>query len=70
MPELFDNNSIEQWVAEGEVEITERALTHAKKLLREYQEPTLDVAKNEELLEYIARREREIPAEDALNQDY
>ena len=70
MPEMFDNNSIEQWVAEGEIEITERALNHAKKLLREYQEPTLDVAKNEELLEYIARREREIPAEDALNQDY
>ncbi|MEJ5218657.1 trimethylamine methyltransferase family protein [Cognatishimia sp. D5M38] len=70
MPELFDNNSIEQWVAEGEIEITERALGHAKKLLSEYQEPTLDVAKNEELLDYIARREREIPAEDALNQDY
>ena len=70
MPDMFDNNSIEQWVAEGEVEITERALNHAKKLLREYQEPTLDVAKNEELLDYIARREREIPAEDALNQDY
>ncbi|MDA7965567.1 trimethylamine methyltransferase family protein [Ruegeria sp.] len=70
MPELFDNNSIEQWVAEGEVEITERALTRAKKLLAEYQEPTLDMAKNEELLEYIARREREIPAADELNQTY
>jgi trimethylamine--corrinoid protein Co-methyltransferase len=70
MPELFDNNSIEQWVAEGEVEITERALGQAKRLLSEYQEPMLDVAKNEELLDYIARREREIPAEDALNQDY
>ena len=30
MPELFDNNSIEQWVAEGEIEITERALKHAR----------------------------------------
>ena len=70
MPEMFDNNSIEQWVAEGSVEITERALNHARKLLSEYQEPKLDEAKNEELLDYIARREREIPAADELNQEY
>jgi trimethylamine--corrinoid protein Co-methyltransferase len=70
MPELFDNNSIEQWAAEGSVEITERALNHAKKLLREYEEPKLDPAKDEELLAFIAMREREIPAADALNQDY
>jgi trimethylamine--corrinoid protein Co-methyltransferase len=70
MPEMFDNNSIEQWQAEGSVEITERALKHAKKLLGEYQEPKLDVAKNEELLEYIARRERESPAAEELNQSY
>ncbi|WP_166417162.1 trimethylamine methyltransferase family protein [Cochlodiniinecator piscidefendens] len=70
MPELFDNNSIEQWVAEGSVEVTERALSYAKKLLSEYQEPHLDPAKNEELLDYIARREREIPASDELNQSY
>ncbi|WP_147126739.1 trimethylamine methyltransferase family protein [Shimia ponticola] len=70
MPEMFDNNSIEQWQAEGSVEINERALTRARDLLNEYQEPMLDPAKNEELLDYIARREREIPAAEALNQDY
>ena len=70
MPELLDNNSIEQWQAEGSVEITERALNHAKKMLSEYQEPELDEATNEALLDYIARREREIPAAEALNQDY
>ena len=70
MPDMFDNNSIEQWVAEGSVEITERALNKARKLLSEYQEPTLDEAKNEELLAYIARREREIPAAEELNQEY
>jgi trimethylamine--corrinoid protein Co-methyltransferase len=70
MPELFDNNSIEQWQAEGSVEITERALSYAKKLLSEYQEPKLDEAKDEELLDYIARREREIPASDELNQSH
>ncbi|MBO9402852.1 trimethylamine methyltransferase family protein [Shimia sp. R9_3] len=70
MPELFDNNSIEQWAAEGSVEITERALQRARFLLGEYQEPKLDEAKDEELLAYIARREREIPARDELNQSY
>ena len=70
MPQLFDNNSIEQWQAEGSVEITERALRRANKLLSEYEEPKLDPALDEALRDYIARREREIPAEDALNQEY
>jgi len=70
MPEMFDNNSIEQWAAEGSVEINERALKRARDLLSEYEEPKLDEAINEQLLDYIARREREIPAADALNQDY
>lgn len=70
MPEMLDNNSIEQWQAEGSVQITERALNHARKLLKEYQEPKLDQATDEALLAYIARREREIPAAEALNQDH
>ncbi len=70
MPELFDNNSIEQWVAEGAVEVNERALTYTKNLLNAYEEPKLDEGVNEALLDYIARREREIPAADALNQDH
>ena len=70
MPELFDNNSIEQWAAEGSVEITERALGVARKMLREYEEPKLDEGVNEALLDYITRRELEIPAADALNQEY
>ncbi|MGB7260501.1 MAG: trimethylamine methyltransferase family protein [Albidovulum sp.] len=70
MPEMFDNNSIEQWQAEGAVEITERALIRARALLNEYEEPKLDAGVNEALLDYIARREREIPAADALNQDH
>ena len=70
MPEMFDNNSIEQWQAEGAVEINERALKKAGMMLNEYEEPKLDEGVNEALLEYIARREREIPAADALNQEY
>lgn len=70
MPELFDNNSIEQWTAEGSREITERALILARQLLADYEEPALDEGRNEALLDYIARREREIPAMDSLNQTH
>jgi trimethylamine--corrinoid protein Co-methyltransferase len=70
MPEMFDNNSIEQWQAEGAVQTNERALQRARDLLNEYEEPTLDAGVNEALLDYIARREREIPAAEALNQDH
>ena len=70
MPELFDNNSIEQWMADGSQEITERALKHARSLLKNYEEPRLDEGLDEALRDYIARREREIPAVDALNDEY
>ncbi|MEM8632402.1 MAG: trimethylamine methyltransferase family protein [Pseudomonadota bacterium] len=70
MPELFDNNSIEQWDAEGAAEITERALRYARALLADYEEPKLDPATDEALCDYIARREREIPAAEALNQTF
>ncbi len=70
MPGMFDNNAIEQWVAEGSKEITARALTHARNLLDAYEEPLLDPARDEALRDYIARREREIPAADALNQEF
>ena len=69
MPELFDNNSIEQWQAEGSKDTVDRALIHVKKLLNEYQEPTMDAGTNDALLDFIARREREIPTMDALNED-
>ncbi|TIX15372.1 MAG: trimethylamine methyltransferase [Mesorhizobium sp.] len=70
IPKLFDNNSIEQWYADGSKDIKVRALEHARRLLAEYEEPTLDVAKDEELRAYIDRRSREIPAVDALNEEY
>ena len=70
MPELFDNNSIEQWQADGAAETPERALAYARALLDDYVEPTLDSGTNEALQDFIARREREIPAADALNQEH
>ena len=55
--------------AEGSVEIM-AVLERAKDLLKSYEEPKLDQAVHEALLDFIARREREIPAADALNQEY
>jgi len=70
MPKLFDNNSIEQWEQDGSKDTIERGLEYARKLLDNYQEPKLDEAKNEELLEFIDHREATIPAMEALNQEY
>lgn len=70
MPKHFDNNSIEQWQAEGSQEITARALEYAKRLLHDYEEPKLDEGIDEALRDYVLRRKREIPPEDAVNTKY
>jgi len=70
MPELADNNSVEQWRAEGAIETPQRAKARVRELLTAYQEPRLDPATDEALRDYIARREREIPAADALNEEF
>ena len=70
MPELFDNNNIDQWQADGAKDTTARALEKAQQMLRDYEEPALDPATDEALNDFIARREREIPAVDALNTEY
>jgi trimethylamine--corrinoid protein Co-methyltransferase len=70
MPKLFDNNAYEQWVADGSKDITARALERARQMLKDYEEPALDPARDEELRDYIARRECEIPAADALNEEF
>jgi trimethylamine--corrinoid protein Co-methyltransferase len=70
MPELFDNNSIEQWQADGSKEVTERALEYARKLLNDYEEPALDPGVNEALRAFIDQRKRQIPAVDELNQSH
>ena len=70
MPRLFDNNAIEQWIVDGSKDTTARALETARRMLADYEEPKLDPAKDEELRDFIARREREIPAVDALNEEF
>ena len=63
MPELLDNNSYEQWLAEGAMDGNARGLKKAAELLEHYEdhEPKLDPAAEEELLAFIAKREAELP---------
>jgi trimethylamine--corrinoid protein Co-methyltransferase len=58
--ELFDYNSAEQWAIDGSKDGAQRANEKYKRLLQEYEEPPLDPAVEEELLEFIAGRKEEI----------
>ena len=53
---ITDNNSFEQWEAEGSRDLTARANAMWKKQLAEYEAPPLDVAVDEAVLDYVNRR--------------
>jgi trimethylamine--corrinoid protein Co-methyltransferase len=58
---LADNNSYEQWEAEGSPDIPKRANALWKKQLAEYIPPPLDPALDEAMLEYIAKKKAATP---------
>ncbi len=58
---IADNNSVEQWDAEGSLDATQRAAVLWKRQLAEYQPPPLDVAIDEALLDFMARRKAAAP---------
>ena len=62
MPPMMDFSSWEQWAAEGSLDAAARALNKARVMLDAYEEPRLNQGKLEALEDFIARREREIPA--------
>ena len=53
---LADNNSYEQWEAEGAADMNKRANALWKRQLAEYEAPALDPAVDEALLDYMNRR--------------
>jgi trimethylamine--corrinoid protein Co-methyltransferase len=61
-PLVSDWSNYETWQESGARTTTERANTIWKQLLREYQQPALDLAIDEALADYVARRKREINA--------
>ena len=58
---ITDNNSFEQWDADGRLDMAQRANARWKKLLAEYEAPPLDEAVDEALLDYIATRKAAFP---------
>jgi trimethylamine--corrinoid protein Co-methyltransferase len=58
---LADNNSYEQWEAEGGTDMTKRANALWKKQLAEYVAPPLDEAIDEAMLEFIAKKKAATP---------
>src|SRR5215510_6609444 len=53
---IADNNSFEQWEAEGRQDATQRANKLYKKMLNEYEAPALDPAIDEALNEFMAKK--------------
>ncbi len=60
-PAIPDNNSFEQWKAEGSLDAAQRANARWKQLLAAYEQPELDQGILEGLEEFIARRKASMP---------
>ena len=58
---IADNNSFEQWEADGSLTAAQRANRRWKELLASYEAPALDAAIDEELCEFIALRKASMP---------
>jgi trimethylamine--corrinoid protein Co-methyltransferase len=58
---LADNNSFEQWEAEGRKDMATRANERWKRMLEEYVAPPLDPAVDEALVDYMDRRKAAFP---------
>jgi trimethylamine--corrinoid protein Co-methyltransferase len=50
---MSDNNSFEQWSEDGSKDTEQRAYERWNKMLDEYQQPALDPAIDEGLLEFV-----------------
>ena len=61
MPEMMNSDNYEQWLADGSQSAEERATAKCRQMLDEYEEPVLDDHVREELDEYVARRDAELP---------
>ena len=61
MPEMMNSDNYEQWLADGSQSAEERAAVRCRQMLDEYEEPALDDHVREELDDYVARRDAELP---------
>ena len=58
---LSDSNNVEQWEEGGSKDAAQRAYDRWNQILKDYEAPPLDEAKDEALLEYLEKRKNEIP---------
>ena len=58
---IADNNSFEQWEAEGANDLAQRAQVIWKKMLQEYEAPSIDPAVDEALIDYVKRKKESLP---------
>jgi trimethylamine--corrinoid protein Co-methyltransferase len=58
---IADNNSFEQWQAEGSLDAEQRANVIWKRMLEEYQPPDLDPAIDEALIEFMEKKKASMP---------
>jgi trimethylamine---corrinoid protein Co-methyltransferase len=58
---LADNNSVEQWEAEGKLDAAQRANTAWKKALAAYEAPPIDPGIDEALQEFMAKKKASLP---------
>lgn len=58
---IADNNSFEQWQADGSTDATVRANKIWKKKLKDYQPPAIDDSVREQLEDFVDRKKAEVP---------
>ncbi len=61
---VADNNSFEQWEQDGSLDTAQRANGLWKQMLRDYEAPPLDIAVDEALQAFVARRKSEFADQD------
>jgi len=66
-PIVSVRQNFESWQESGSIDSATRANTLWKQLLREYEQPELDPAIDEALLDYVNRRKLEIESGDTQN---
>jgi trimethylamine--corrinoid protein Co-methyltransferase len=58
---LADNNSVEQWEAEGSLDAAQRANAAWKRTLAAYEAPPIDPGTDEALQDFMARKKASLP---------
>jgi trimethylamine--corrinoid protein Co-methyltransferase len=62
-PMLTNRQNFESWQESGSIDISTRANAIWKQMLRDYEQPTLDPAIDDALVEYVEKRKQAIAAD-------